>query len=150
MFIRISAILLAIVGFSSAAFSADEIKVDAAKYPQDTPQKAMESIIKALDTNNDLGYWIAWLVTPDYTQRMIETHKSIDATVAANQDEKHVNGRKQMIAAMKKMLEAKTTTEGESNGVKWFCYKLGESQLVQLEMQKDGRWCQNPKIRATK
>jgi hypothetical protein len=150
MFIRLSVLLLAAAVFSSTAFCADEIKQDAAKYPQDTPQKAMESIIKALETNNDLGYWVAWLVTPDHTQRMIDKYKSIDAAVAANQDEKHVAGRKQMTDSMKKMLEAKTTTEGELNGVKWFCYKLGETQIVQLELQKDGRWCQNPKVRATK
>jgi len=145
MIIRFSALCLAAMCLLTAAYGAEEIKLDLTKYPQDTPEHTMSSMVKALETDNALGYWISYLVTPDHTQRMIEKYKTIDAAVAANQDEKHVNGRKQLVESIKKMLEAKTTSEGEANGVKWFCYKLGDSLMVQLEKQKDGRWCMNPR-----
>ena len=122
------------------------IKQDAAKYPQDTPEKAFESIAKALEAN-DLAYQIAWLSTPDFTQRMLDKYKSVDAAVAANQGDDKVKGRQVMLKTIREMQTAKLTTQGEVHGVKWFCYRLGDNQLIQLERQKDGRWCMNPKVR---
>ena len=109
----------------------------------------MESLAKALEAD-DLAYQIAWLATPDYTQRMIEKYKTIAAAVEANKSPEKVAGRKGLLETVRKMQAAKTTTQGEEHGVKWFCFKLGEDQLIQFERQHGGRWCWNPKIRAAK
>jgi hypothetical protein len=127
---------------------ADEIKPDAVKYPQDTPEHALDSIAKAIEAK-ELGYWIAHLVTPDHTQRMIEKYKSIEAAVAANIDDpKKVEGRKHLLEAIRAMQADKKTSEGEENGKKWFRFMRTENEFIQLEKQADGRWCMNPRARA--
>lgn len=122
------------------------IKLDAVKYPQDTPEKAFESLAKALETN-DLAYQIAWLSTPDFTFRMLAKYKSIAATVAANQGEDKVKGRQMLLKSIREMQAAKMTAQSEINGVKCFRFGLGEKLIIQLELQKDGRWCMNPRVR---
>ncbi len=132
-----------------AAMEQFEVKPDPDKYPQETPQKAMESLAKALESN-DLAYQIAWLTTPDFTNRMIEKYKTIKACVEANQTPEKVAGRKALLDTIRKMQSGNVTKEGEENGTKWFTYRLGEDQVVEFELQKSKRWCWNPKARSAK
>lgn len=133
----------------AAAMEQFEVKPDPDKYPQETPQKAMESLAKALESN-DLAYQIAWLTTPDFATRMIEKYKSIKACVEANQTPEKVAGRKALLDTIRKMQAGNVTKEGEENGTKWFAYRLGEEQVVEFELQKNKRWCWNPKARSAK
>ena len=124
-----------------------EIKLDPVKYPQDTPANSFDSLLKAAE-GNDLAYEISWLCTPDFTARMLEKHKTIAATVESNQDPKKVAGRKLLLEVLKQMKAGPKTSQGESHGVKWFCFAL-DNKLVQFELQKDGRWCWNTKVRTS-
>ena len=49
---------------SCGVFAEEAPKLDAAKYPQDTPEHALESVVKALEAE-DFGYWLSYIVTPD-------------------------------------------------------------------------------------
>src|SRR5438552_517275 len=70
--------------------------LDPKKYPQDTPEKALESIAKAFD-GEDFGYFLGWLVTPDSTARSIEKFKTFEAAVEDQKtNPQKVAGRKAM------------------------------------------------------
>jgi hypothetical protein len=136
-------ILIAFV-FSAVAgrlWAADGPAVDAAAYPQDTPQKALGSIIKALE-NNDFKYWISNLIIPAESKRLIEKHGSIAKAAEANSDDKHAAKIKAQVEIMKKLLAANKTTEGDEKGLKWVKFQLDDN-VLQLEKQSDGRWCMN-------
>ena len=126
-----------------------EIPLDVVKYPQDTPEHAVESLAKALE-NDDLGYQIAWLATPDFTYRMIDKYKTIAAAVAANQDPVKVAGRKQVLDAVKKAQAKKDVSHGKVNGTPFFLFALDDSKFLQFEQQPDKRWCWNSRIRTSK
>ncbi|HYG74427.1 MAG TPA: hypothetical protein VEK08_05420 [Planctomycetota bacterium] len=124
----------------AANVSAEETtKLNAEKYPQDTPQNAVKSILKALESR-DFDYWISWLVTPAAQRELIERHGSLNSAVLFNADDRHVPRIKAQIEAIRKLREANQTSEGEDNGVKWFRYS-GDGRVIQFERQADGRWC---------
>jgi hypothetical protein len=142
-----SALVAVIVLKATLALAADGPALDAAKYPQDTPQNAANSIIKAIDAN-DLEYWVAHLVTPADTKRRVEKNGSI-AQAAKNYAEKQSKQLKAMRDVIEKMLKESKPTEGEENGVKWVRFQL-EEKLLQFEKQSDGRWCMNTRVNAVK
>ena len=136
----------AISGVGAAEAIAEAPKppqLDAAKYPQDTPQKALESLIKALEAK-DVSYWIAYLITPADTKRLVEKHGSLEGVVNANADEKRAARLITQLELMRKMA-GKPPEEGEENGVKIARFQA-EQKVLQLEKQADGRWCMNIRV----
>jgi hypothetical protein len=145
---RISAFLL--LALVSCAFGLDAPKVDAAKYPQDTPDKALDTMQKVLDTQ-DYAYWITWVVTPDSTQRTLEKYKTLDAAVEASKtEEAKVKGRVMTLDIIKNVMAAKKTEEGTENGTPFFRFKVDDASFLQFDKQADGRWCFNPRARTGK
>ena len=136
--------LLAVAGFGVFTEAADTPALDCAKYPQDTPQKALASLIKALEAE-DYVYSISFLLAPQSTQRLGAKYDSVEKAAAANREPERQQRRKAQCELMKKMLEANATTEGEENGVKWVRFKH-EDSVLQLEKQPDGRWCMNTQV----
>jgi len=118
-------------------------QLNAAKYPQDTPQKALESLIQALETK-DLSYWIAFLIAPADTKRLVEKHGSLEGAANANADERRSARLKAQLEVMRKMA-GKPPEEGEENGVKFARYQV-DQKVLQLEKQADGRWCMNIRV----
>ncbi|MCY3024640.1 MAG: hypothetical protein NTW87_37180 [Planctomycetota bacterium] len=141
----IVALLVAGAGVAAAG-AAERPALDATKYPQDTPQKALSSLIKALETR-DLYYWLAHLVIPEDSKRLTEKYGSLDKAVEVNADEKNAERLKTQCTWMKKLLSSGTMTEGEENGVKWARYQLGD-RVLQLDKQADGRWCMRTRVNA--
>lgn len=123
---------------------AEDATLDSTKYPQDTPQKALGSIIKAME-GKESEYWLAWLVTPDDTKRVKEKYETITKAVAAHQDEKHAELMKQRLELMKKMQSDNKTTAGDENGMKWTRF-TSDDKVLELDLQADGRWCMNMKV----
>ncbi len=117
----------------------EELKLDLAKYPQDTPETTLLSVVNALERDNNYGYWMAFLTTPDHAMRMADKYKSFEAAVT-NQD---VTLTRLTVESIRKLLSAKLTSEGETGGVRWFRYKFGETETLQLDQQPDGRWSVN-------
>jgi hypothetical protein len=116
--------------------------LDGNKYPQDTPQKALESIIKALESS-DIKYWIANLITPTESKRIVDKHDgSIAKAAEANSDEKHTTKIKSQVEIMKKLLTANKTTEGDDKGVKWVKFWLDDN-VLQLERTRGGPMFRN-------
>lgn len=130
---------LASAGLSAA--DAPVPSIDAAKYPQDTPQKALSSLVKCLGAK-DYGYWISHLITPQDSKNTIEKHGSLAKAVEFLSDDKHSTQMQERKDLMQKMLDANSSTEGDDNGVKWTRFQL-ESRVLQFEKQSDGRWCMN-------
>jgi hypothetical protein len=128
---------------TGSALAGDAPALDSASYPQDTPQKALGSIVKALEAN-DFKYWVSNLITPEESKRLIEKHGSIAKVAEANSDEKHAAKIKAQVELMKKLLTANKTTEGDDHGTKWVKFQLDDN-VLQLEKQSDGRWCMNPR-----
>jgi hypothetical protein len=126
---------------------AESAPLDSNKYPQDTPKKALNSIIKALE-KRDFEYWITWLIVPEATKRLVAKHGSLASAALMNADDKHTPRIKQQIEVIHEMLKADKTTEGSENGVKWVRYQ-DDDKVLQLEQQPDGRWCMNTKIAKT-
>lgn len=122
---------------------------DVVKYPQDTPEKALESIVKALN-GEDFGYFIAWQVTPDSTARTIEKFKTLEAAI---EDQKtnpaKIAGRKNMLEVIQK-IQKEPKKELEKSGDLELARFLSGEMMIQFEKQKDGGWCLNPKARAKK
>ena len=142
----ISVLLLAFISASSV-FAA-ELARDADKYPQDTPQKALTSIISALEGKNS-EYWLTWLVTPESSNHVKEKYGSIEKAIAVHRDEHHAEMIKQRHELMKKMLAENKTTEGEENGVKWTRFHA-DDKVLELDLQPDGRWCMNMHVTSDK
>jgi hypothetical protein len=134
--------LLLISGISAPA--AEGPPVDAVKYPQDTPKKALQSILRALE-KRDFDYWIVWLICPENTKHLIKKHGSIAAVSLMNSDDRHRPRIEQQISAIKEMLKADKVTEGATNGVTWVRYH-DEERVLQLEKQPDGRWSMNTHV----
>jgi hypothetical protein len=138
---RIAALAVLLL-LACGAYAADGPAKDAAKYPQDTAQKALGALIKAFDTG-DVAYQIAWLVVPAHTEKLVKKYGTMDAAVKANSSPEKLAAYKEQAATFQKLLEANKTTQGEDAGVKWTRFE-GGPRLLQLELQADGRWCLNP------
>ena len=67
------------------ASAADAPALDALKYPQDTPQNALKSIIAAFEAK-DFAYWLSHLLRPEDSARIIEKNGGLDKAVANNAD----------------------------------------------------------------
>ena len=133
--------LVAVSLLCAASWSAESPKLDAAKYPQDTPKKAMQSILKALEAR-DFEYWIVWLINPDDTKKLIEKHGSLAAVSLMNADDKHAPRIKRQIDAINEILKNDNFAEGTENGVTYVRFQT-EKKILQMEKQPDGRWCMN-------
>lgn len=140
--------LTAILMLTACAASGAETPLSPEKYPQDTPQKALASLVKCLD-GKDYGYWISHLMTPQDGKGFLDKHGSLEKAVAFLSDEKHAKMMSDNKDRMQKMLDANKTTEGDENGVKWVRFHLDEKEL-QLEKQADGRWCMNTRVLGAK
>ena len=138
---RFTHVLLSAVAALVLNASAAETPLNAEKYPQDTPQKALASLIKSLEAK-DYGYWVSHLMTPTDSKVLLDKQGSLEKAVAFLSDEKHSKMMNDNKERMQKMLDANKTTEGDENGVKWVRFHLEEKEL-QLEKQADGRWCMN-------
>lgn len=117
--------------------------LDPVKYPQDTPQNAIQSIMKALEAK-DFAYWIANLIIPEDSARITEKHGGLDKAVALNGDPKYVERRGKMLETMKTLSAAKLT-ELEKDGKKIARF-IGTGQVLQFEQQADKRWCMNIRV----
>jgi hypothetical protein len=140
-FMRTFFVGLLITCASASLLAADSPTLDAAKYPQDTPQKALSSLVKCLGAK-DYAYWIGHLITPADAKTTIEKHGTLEKAVEFLSDEKHSAQMQERKELMQKMLDANSSTEGEDNGVKWTRFQ-SEGRVLQLEKQADGRWCMN-------
>ena len=145
---RLTHALLSAVATLALSASAADTPLNAEKYPQDTPQKALTSLIKSLESK-DYGYWVSNLMTPADSKVLLEKHGSLEKAVAFLADEKHSKMMNDNKERMQKMLDANKTTEGDENGVKWVRFHLEEKEL-QLEKQTDGRWCMNTRFVGSK
>ena len=124
--------------------AAETPALDAARYPQNTPQAAFGSIIKA-QAQNDVAYWLSWLITPADKERLLKKYGSVDKVVEKHRDPKFAARIAEQCAIMKKMLAANKVTEGETGGVKWARFAGaqtpdGKTRVLQLNKQADGRW----------
>src|SRR5262249_48537011 len=120
---RLTFFVFAVV--SGCVCAAEGPALDTTTYPQDTPQKALDSIIKALE-GSEIKYWIANLITPTESKRLVEKHGSIAKAAEANSDEKHASKIKAQVEIMKKLLAANKTTEGDEKGLKWVKFQLDD------------------------
>jgi hypothetical protein len=130
--------------FCLVARAADGPALDAAKYPQDTPEKALDSVAKSLEAS-DLAYWNTYLATPDQLQRMLAKYKTLDAMVAANIDDpKKIAGRKKLVAFLRKMQADKKAPEFLNKEMTATRFNGDHGMFVQFELQPDKRWCFDP------
>ncbi len=127
------------------AWSADAPALDAAKYPQDTPQNTLNSVIKAME-GKDFAYWVTWLVIPADKERLLTKYKTVDAIVEVNAQPKRAEKVAAQCVIMKNLLKESKTSEGDENGVKWYRFQGNDKVLLQLEKQADGRWCMNNRV----
>jgi hypothetical protein len=134
-------VLICVLALGASA--ADAPALDAAKYPQDTPQNALKSIIAAFEAK-DFAYWLTHLLRPEDSARIIEKNGGLDKAVANNADPAKASRREAQLATMKKILAAKTS-EGERNGIKFFRF-IDEGKVAQFEQQADKRWCMNIRV----
>ena len=133
-----------------SAQALDEPKPDPAKYPQDTPDKALDTMKKVLD-GEDYAYWFTWVVTPDSTQRTLEKYRTLEAAVNASKtEEAKVKGRVGTLEMIGKIQKDKKTEDGTDQGTPYIRFKIDEKSFFQFEKQKDGRWCFNPRARTAK
>jgi hypothetical protein len=143
---RVNAIVFCLL-IGGYALAEETPKLDPVKYPQDTPENALASVIKALEAE-DYGYWLTWIVTPDSTARTLEKFKTLDAAIADSKtNAAKIAGRKALLESIKKGQKEKKTTEGTDKGVAWFRFLNPDGEFVQLEKQPAGRWCMNPRAR---
>lgn len=124
---------------------------DAVKYPQDTPENALASIVKSMGSD-DFGYFIAWLVTPDSTQRTLDKFKTLAAAV---EDQKtnpaKIGGRKALLETIDKIQKDPNKKAHQATDKDEIArFMIDDISFIQFEKQKDGRWCLNPKARAVK
>lgn len=133
---------------ASAGLAAEGPALDAAKYPQETPQQALRSLIKALEAR-DFSYWISFLIVPADTKRLVERHGSLEKAAQANADEKLAPRLRAQVALLKEMLAGKAPAEGEDHGAPCARFQVGQT-VLQLEKQADGRWCMNTGVTAAK
>ncbi|HYF52385.1 MAG TPA: hypothetical protein VEJ63_23465 [Planctomycetota bacterium] len=123
--------------------AADETPAaDAAKYPQDTPQKALDSIIKALEAK-DYAYYISFMVLPVDKERMLKKHGSVQKYAESKADASQAAGMKNMVDVLKSLQKDGKTSEGtHEDKTAWTRFESGKEKL-QLEKQADGRWVMN-------
>ena len=143
------AILVMVVRLVALGPVANAPKLDPEKYPQDTPQHALESLIKALDSK-DYAYWMVHLMTPFDSNSLLNKHEnSVEKAAAFFSVEKRAALLKDSHDLMQKMLDANKTSEGEEQGVKYARYEA-DGKMLQLEKEADGRWCMNTRYLGTK
>jgi hypothetical protein len=143
MSMRLPAVLCA--AFLCVAGRAADPALDTVKYPQDTPEKALDSLAKALEAN-DLGYWMLYIGTPDHLQRMLDKYKTVDAAVAAIANEpQRVAGRKMLAEFIRQLQAGKTAPAAAPDDPKIVQFVGANAHAVQFEQQPDKRWCFNPK-----
>lgn len=133
---------------TAAAFSGDAPALDAAKYPQDTPQNAIQSIIKALEAK-DFTYWIGNLILPEDSKRIAEKHGGLDKAAVANSDPKYSERIAKQIEAMRGLSKDGKVSELEKDGKKIVRF-VGTGQVIQFEQQADKRWCMNIRVTSEK
>lgn len=138
-----TAFAILIVAGAASLYAGDGPALDAVKYPQDTPQNALQTIMKALEAK-DYAYWIANLIIPDDSKRIIEKHGGLDKAVAFNGDPARVDKRAKHIEAMKELATG-TVSEVEKDGKKLTRF-IKNGQVIQFEQQPDKRWCMNVRV----
>jgi hypothetical protein len=126
----------------ACAHAADEPALDATKYPQDTPQNAVASLIKALDSK-DYGYYLAWLLTPGDKERILKKYGTVAKYVEAKSDAEQSAAMKKMADTLRVIEKEGKQTTGETGGAKWTQFSAGKERL-HLDL-KDGRWLMNLK-----
>lgn len=138
------AILVTVFAIGAAnLFAGDAPALDAQKYPQDTPQNALQSIMKALDAK-DYAYWIANLIIPDDSKRITEKHGGLEKAVAYNGDPVRVDKRAKQLEAMRDLISG-AVSEVEKDGKKITRF-IKNGQVIQFEQQPDKRWCMNIRV----
>jgi hypothetical protein len=119
--------------------------LDQIKYPQDTPEKALTSIVQSLSFM-DIGYWFSWQIRPQDSKWWMDKYGGIEKLVRAKSNEKSIV---QFVATkqfMQLMQKTNQTSQGVENGASWFRFHNGKT-VVQFEKQSDGRWCMNPYVK---
>jgi len=139
----ISTILLAALALCPLLHAADDPALDAAKYPQDTPQKAIESIIKALDAK-DFAYYVTHLILPADRERLLKKYGTAENYAAAKSEAAQVAAMQAMSDVLKGLQKDSKLSEGEAGGAKWTRFESKKERL-QLEKVADGRWAMNLK-----
>jgi hypothetical protein len=136
-------VAVAVLFLGLSAFASDAPPLDAVKYPQDTPQSAIASIIKALEAR-DFAYWLGNMILPEESAHIAEKHGGLDKAAAATAEEKNA-GKIAMRIALLHNLEKGKTGETERDGVKLFRFYF-EKSVLQLEQQPDKLWRMNAHI----
>ena len=121
--------------------AAEEPALDAAKYPQDTAAKALDSIIKALDAR-DFGYYVTHMILPADKERILKKYGTVQKYAEAKSEAAQAEGMKNMADVLKGLQKESKQTEGETGDVKWTRFDAGREKL-QLEKLPDGRWAMN-------
>jgi hypothetical protein len=121
-----------------------EIPLKPEVYPQDTPQNAAGSIVKALEAA-DYAYFARWLLVPEGRDRLLTKWKSF-ANYEAEKKKPEIRGAMDDLARkMKEVISKSPVLEGEQDGVKWVHLETPGVLGIHLEL-RDGRWAlnQNP------
>lgn len=135
--------------FTLSAIGQDKLNYNANKYPQDTPEKALASVKKALESD-DVGYWICWLITSRDKTFITLNYNTIEDAAEAMIASKQVRAENAKLADAIRDLSSRAVTEtGEDFGVKWVRLMIDDKNFFQLELQSDRRWCLNLRARST-
>ena len=138
---RIPATALVLLLLVASLNAAEGLALDATKYPQDTPVKSLESMVKALE-GQDYGYYISYMVLPDDNKRVLSKYGSLEKYVESKKAPEGAPGMAAMASVMKKLLAEAKPQEGEVDGIKWARFE-GDGQLLLLQKLQDGRWVMN-------
>ncbi|MEI6233341.1 MAG: hypothetical protein WCT04_09825 [Planctomycetota bacterium] len=128
-----------------------EIALDPKKYPQDTPEHALESLAKAIESD-DLAYWYAWLYTPDRIFTNMQKYKTIEACVKANKTPERTASRVVLLDAIRKTQLNKTSDHGtiKITNVKWHSFISPDGKELMFLQLADGRWCWDASVTTTR
>jgi hypothetical protein len=127
------------------AHAADEPVLDAKAYPQDTPQKALGSIIKALEAT-DFKYFATHLITAEDKALILKKYESLEKFVESRKGEEKAAAIKAQTVLMKQLLETNKVTESEENKIKIARFTFG-TKIIQFEKNADGLWQLNSRVK---
>ena len=109
MFVRIAVVLM--VSLSALSFAEDKpvVALDPVKYPQDTPEKALDTLAKSLEAERSGILEPVYRHTPEHTKRMLERStrplKPRGRRTRTSTTRRKIEGRK-MLAKFVRQLQA--------------------------------------------
>ena len=144
-----SFIVALFMAFTFCVHAQDAARYNANKYPQDTPEKALASVKKALESD-DVAYWIYWLITSRDKTFITLNYNTVEEAADAMLTSKQVKAENEKLVDAIRDLSSRAVTEtGEDFGVKWVRLMIDDKNFFQLELQSDRRWCLNLRARSS-